>query len=385
MLSLTRESAIAQALSGGAQAAFASADARAAAANLRAARGLANPLLTTGYSKAVPQYHASIELPLDFLTVRPARVSAALSTSEAAQYRLMFARSAVRFSVETLYTRAAATAAHAALSYRNAIAAESLLTIARVRRDAGDASELDVELARVGAGEALNAYATDSITSISTLLDLGVSIGVADTTAQLVLADSLLTLPADSAALRGARGSATAAPLSVVAAERELRAAEQTISLERRNTWSGFAITAGVEGHDPTGTERGVLPTVGVVIPLPVLNGRRGEVAVAEAERDRARAALALARRESAVLIGQTRRGLAAAANRVARDRDLVASANRVSQLSLTAYREGAAPLTSVLEAQRSARDALARLIDDLAATLDAAAALQLYTTTVAP
>jgi outer membrane protein TolC len=35
--------------------------------------------------------------------------------------------------------------------------------------------------------------------------------------------------------------------------------------------------------------------------------------------------------------------------------------------MSLTAYREGAASLTNVLEAQRSARDVLANYVDDLA------------------
>jgi len=52
---------------------------------------------------------------------------------------------------------------------------------------------------------------------------------------------------------------------------------------------------------------------------------------------------------------------------RVTRDRQLIASANRVAAMSLTAYREGAASLTNVLEAQRSARDVLANYVDDLA------------------
>ena len=101
---------------------------------------------------------------------------------------------------------------------------------------------------------------------------------------------------------------------------------------------------------------------------------------MAQAERDRARAELAAAERESAALVTRARSDLAAAAQRVARDRQLVETANRVARLSLQAYVEGAYPLTTVLEAQRNARDTLADLIDDLVAANTAAAALRLYT-----
>ncbi|HEY9428203.1 MAG TPA: hypothetical protein VIR34_13690, partial [Gemmatimonadaceae bacterium] len=73
------------------------------------------------------------------------------------------------------------------------------------------------------------------------------------------------------------------------------------------------------------------------------------------------------------------------AASRAARDRELVASADRVAQMSLRAYAEGAYPLANVLEAQRNARGVLAQLIDDTAALNGAAAALRLYSTTVVP
>ena len=43
----------------------------------------------------------------------------------------------------------------------------------------------------------------------------------------------------------------------------------------------------GVENHDPTGSETGILPTVGISIPLPLFSQGQGSIAVAEAERDR--------------------------------------------------------------------------------------------------
>ena len=68
---------------------------------------------------------------------------------------------------------------------------------------------------------------------------------------------------------------------------------------------------------------------------------------------------------------------------RVVRDRRLVETANRVARLSLQAYVEGAYPLTTVLEAQRNARDTLSELIDDLVAANAAAATLRLYSGTL--
>jgi outer membrane protein TolC len=55
----------------------------------------------------------------------------------------------------------------------------------------------------------------------------------------------------------------------------------------------------------------------------------------------------------------------------------LVVSANRVAAMSLTAYREGAASLPNVLEAQRNARDVLAQYIDNLTAAWIATAQLR--------
>src|SRR5256885_15366628 len=72
-------------------------------------------------------------------------------------------RAAIRFDVETTYTRALAAAAHARLSRRTAQDADSLLTMARLRREVGDVSELDVRLAAVNAGQLENAAGGDPL------------------------------------------------------------------------------------------------------------------------------------------------------------------------------------------------------------------------------
>jgi cobalt-zinc-cadmium efflux system outer membrane protein len=385
---LTRDAAVRIALARGTRAALAGASARAARAGVLSARALTNPTLSASYSKSTPQYHAIVDIPLDFLVRRPLQVSAALSASEAAGYRLAFERAAVEFETDTLYTRAAAQSARAALSLANAVDADSLLTVARVRRDAGDASELDVELARVNAGQAENTAAADSLAAISALLDLQSALGMPSARVGIVLADTLALPPSDSLARLTsilAPVASRGVPLAVAAAEEDVRSAEQSLSLERRGIWSGLALQAGVESHDPTGSETGLLPTFGLSIPLPFFSQNRGAIALAAADRERARVELETVRRESASLIARARRELAAAATRAARDRELVASADRVARMSLQAYAEGAYPLANVLEAQRNARDVLAQLIDDTAAVSGAASALRLYSTTALP
>ncbi len=377
---ITRDSAISLALAHGSRAAIASATARSAAARVREAGAFANPLLSASYSKAVPQYHATIDFPLDFLTLRGLRVASARSSSEAAQLRLAFERAAIRLDADTAYTIASARRARARLSLRNAVDAESLLTIAHVRRSAGDASDLDVDVARITAGRARNVAVADSQSAVSATLELQQVLGLSASLQTIIIADSLGVPRLDTVPAPDSSGASGATPLSVAAAQQDLLAANQTLALERRNVWSGLALQAGVENHDPTGGEPGLLPTVGVSIPLPLFNQGQGAIAVAQAERDRARAELAAAERESAALVARARSELAAASQRVARDRQLVETASRVARLSLQAYVEGAYPLTTVLEAQRNARDTLVDLIDDLVAANTAAAALRLYT-----
>jgi cobalt-zinc-cadmium efflux system outer membrane protein len=385
---ISRAEAVRIALEHGTRAAVASTAARVARAGLLGARERVNPTLSASYSKSTPLYHAIVGISRDFLLRRSLQVSAALSTSEAAEYRLTFERAMVELEVDTLYTRAAALAARAATSRENAVTADSLFTIARVRRDAGDVSDLDVELARVNAGQALNGFATDSLATVSALLDLQGALGMPAERVSVALADTLAVPSSDSLArLASAAGpvatSGTALP--VAAAERDLQAAERSLALERRGVWSGISLEAGVEAGDPSGSESGLLPTFGLSVPLPLFSGHRGAIALATAERDRARVGLEAARRESAMLLSRTRRDFTAAAARAARDRELVASADRVVRMSLRAYAEGEYPIATVLEAQRNARDVLLQLIDDVAALQGAAAALRLYTSTALP
>ena len=372
---VTRAQAVAAALERGARAALGRADTAAARGVVRAARAFPNPAFSATYTKAVPQYHAIVDLPLDVPWLRAPRIGAAEFERDAVRYGFAFERAAIRFDAETSYTHALAAAAHARLSHRNARDADSLLAMARLRREVGDASELDVRLAAVNAGQLENVASDDSLSSIAALVALQLAMGLPGEEPAIALADSL-SPPADSAA------AGAGEPLPVVAALASLHSAERTLTLAHRSVFEAPSLQLGVENKDPTGSEPGLLPTVGLSLPLPLFNWNGGAAAQAAAARDRAQTALDLVRRETGAAIARARRERTAALARLERDARLLASADRVAAMSLQAYGEGAIPLANVLEAQRNAREALGRYIDDVAAAHNAVAQVRLLTAT---
>jgi cobalt-zinc-cadmium efflux system outer membrane protein len=380
---ITRDEAVAAALARGARLGLARADTAAAFANLLTARAFANPALSADYSKSLPRYHVSLDVPIDYPWLRRLRVSSAESGRQAAQYQFAFERAAAALDADTTYTRALAARAHARLSRQNAADADSLLHMAVARRDAGDASELDVELATVNAGQQRNVAVADSLEFISTVLDLQAVMGLEAPGVVVLPGDSLGTPPAfderlTTAPTRGDSSAATGAvPLSIAAAQASLRSAIASAQLEHRSVFLLPGINVGFETGDPTGSEPGILPTFGISLPLPLFNRNRGPVAQAEAQRDRAQAALTLAKIESSTETARARRELEISRGKVSRDRGLAEAAERVASMSLTAYREGASALPSVMEAQRNTREVLTGYVDDLAAAWIASARLR--------
>ncbi|HXM38318.1 MAG TPA: TolC family protein [Gemmatimonadales bacterium] len=372
---VTRAAAVTAALIRGARAALGRADTAAAWGVARTARAFPNPTVSGTYSKDTPNYHALGDLPLDLPWLRAPRIGAAESARDAARYRFAFERAAIRFDVDTTYTRGLAAALHARLSRRTALDADSLLRIAELRRDVGDVSELDVRLAAVNAGQLENIAVDDSFAALSTLLALQLQMGLSGDEPMITLIDSLVPpAPLDSEAAGGHR------LLPVAAAEASLRSAERSLAFARRSRFAP-SLQLGFDTGDPTSpTPHQLLPVVGFSLPLPLFNWSGGEVMRAAAERDRARAQLDLTRRETDAAVARAQRNLAAARTRLRRAAGLVESANRIAAMSLRAYSEGAVALASVLEAQRNARDILARYIDDLAAADAAARALRLLT-----
>ncbi|MFL5492870.1 MAG: TolC family protein [Gemmatimonadales bacterium] len=378
---VSREAAVQAALAHGPRLGLARADTSAAAAQLVSARVRQNPVLAASYSKSTPQYHATLELPLGYPWLRQSRVGSAEAGRLAARYRFEFDRAALAVEADTSYTRAVAAHTHARLSRRNAEDADSLHRMAVARRDAGDASDLDVELATLSAGQQANAAAADSLAFLSALLDLQALMGLPADRVTIAVADSLAAAPGVDSTKPGG------APLQIAAAEATLRSADWGARLQHRSALPTPSLTAGFETGDPSGAEPGILPTVGFSIPLPLLNRNQGPLAQAEAERGRARAELAVAQSEGTSRLAHAVREQEVALAKVLRDRSLLQSAERVAAMSLTAYREGETSLPSVLEAQRNVRDIRAQFVDDLARAWIAGATARLFglTTETAP
>lgn len=395
VIPVTRAEAVASALERGPRFGLARADTAVAAAALVSARAWPDPTVSAGYSKSAPQFHASFDIPLELPALRRTRGAAATLGRTAAQYRFSFERAATSLDADTTYTRVLANLARARLSRRNAQESDSLLRMVAARRDAGDASDLDVALARIAAGQQANVAAADSLTYLSSVLDLQVVMGLPATEVAVMPADSLGAPPVDTSlgsaspgaiplATGDGRGSASSShtPLSVAAAEASLQSAALLARLQRRSVWQLPSLSLGAEWHDPSGSETGVLPTVGFSLPLPLFNRNRGAIAQAEAERTRAEAELGFATVTSRAEIARTQRELSIALSRLSRDRSLVTAAEQVASMSLTAYREGASALPNVLEAQRNAREVLAQYVDDLASAWIFAAELRVLTLT---
>src|SRR5260221_8567344 len=194
---VTRAQAAAAALARGARAALGRADTAMAGGALHAARLYPNPTASASYSRDVPHYHVVADLPLDLPWIRSARIGAAASARDAARYGFAFERAAIRFDVDTTYTRALAALARARLSRRNALDADSLRKMAELRRQVGDVSELDVRLAAVSAGQLENVAADDSVTAVEALLSVQLAMGLPAEDVTITLTDSLAP-PADS-------------------------------------------------------------------------------------------------------------------------------------------------------------------------------------------
>jgi cobalt-zinc-cadmium efflux system outer membrane protein len=363
---LTRADAIRAALGTSVRVTSISADTLAATARLRTARAYPNPTITASYSRDVPQNHISVDIPLDLPGIRNARVRAAEAGSASARFTFLAARAAIELNVDTMYTTAQGAALRAALSHSTAIDAAKLLSDTKARRDAGDASDLDVNLAEVSAGQAANIANADSLEAIDTRLELQTAMGLPGDTVSFTLMDSL-GAPSSMAAPPTSSSALASAP-TVAAANAALTAAEETLVFQRRSLFGVPSIQIGADARDPTGAEKGLLPTFGIVLPIPLFNRNGGEISAAHAEVTRARADLAIARMDASAQLARAYRTWTVAEARIARDRTILDAATHNVSMAERAYAEGQMAIGDILEARRAQHDAQAQYVTDLVA-----------------
>lgn len=381
---ISRAAAVAAAVDNSPRLRLARADSSAARASVALARQFENPIGGASFTRSAPQVHYTLDVPLDLPWLRRPRVGAALAGLRAASTRFVFARASLAFDVDTAYTRALVFAGRARLSQRSARDADSLLILAQFRRDAGDASQLDVELATLFAGQSANTSAADSLNAVSGVLTVQAAMGIAAVSPTIVLSDSL-TL--DASVLDASTATASASSnqtLLINAAEDDVRAADLSVRFERRRFLATPALSLGVESANPGGPG-GALPLIGLSLPLPLFNRNGAATDAARVGAERARAQLAQTRLELDAALAEAQRDATNARARATRSARLVAGADRVATLSLLAYREGASTLPNVLESQRSARETLAQYLADIAAARNAAALVHLLSLSVTP
>ncbi len=357
---------------------MATADTLAGSAQVSAARQWPNPTVSASHSKDIPQRHYALELPLDLPYLRRPRIAAAAAGQRALRARFTYERASVAMEADTTYTRALAARALAELASRASQDADSLRRLAIARRDAGSASDMDVALATITAGQAANDAVTDSLAYLSALLDLQVVMGMTTRDARVTLADSLGAPPPVPLRVDGQA-------LSVAAAADQLEAAALALRVEKRSVFGQPGLTAGWDTGDPNGDTPGRLPTFGVAMPIPLFNRNRAAIARAQAEALRARAELSFVTVLSRTERERAEREYDAARARFERDEQLVGQAERVAVMAMTAYREGAIALPGVLEARRTARELLVQRIRDAADAWVAAATLHVLTLSAPP
>lgn len=378
---ISRAAAVAAALDNSPRLRLARADSSAARASVALARQFENPIAGASFTRSAPQVHYTLDVPLDLPWLRRPRIGAAVAGLNAASTRFIFMRASLAFDVDTAYTRALVFAGRARLSQRSARDADSLLVLAQFRLDAGDASQLDVELATLFAGQSANTSAADSLDAVSGVLTVQTAMGIAAVFPTIVLADSL-ALDASVADASVNTSAATSTTLLINAAEDDVRSADLSVLFERRRYLATPSLSLGVESGNPGGPG-GALPLIGVSLPLPLFNRNGAATDAARVAAERARAQLAQTRLELDAALSEARRDAVNARSRATRSARLVAGADRVASLSLLAYREGASTLPNVLESQRSARETLAQYLADVAAARNATALVRLLSLSV--
>ncbi len=369
---LTRAEAVQTALERGGRLTVARADTAVASAGLLAAHAFPNPSLSASYSRAVPSYHVIADVPIDLPYVRSPRIRAAEYGVQASKLRFELTRATIVLDADTTYTHAVAARERLVISTRNALDSDSLLHMVQRQRDAGDASEMDVQLARVDAGQQENLAAADSLALASALLDLQAVLGIRSERVTISVIDTL-EQPAEPP-------PPATTTLNEAAMSLSLDSAAAALTVERRSLWFNPSLTGGVEWGDDT--QHGILPTFGIGLGLPVLDRNRGPIAQAQAEQVRASAELALAQIQARNDIAHATRERENAVAKLRRDRALSSVADTVAAMAITAYREGASTLVNILQAQRSAREVRGQYVDDLSAAWIATAELRVLSLT---
>lgn len=280
---LSADEAVAAALERSAVLAEADAAVTRAEGALRAARGLPeDPVLQASVGVVGSVWGVSVQQPVSLAGAGLAERAAAAHALEAAEHRRERARLELAASTRQAWVDTVAARQQAALAEDALALAQQLATAAAQREAAGEASLLDVRLARLQAEKARAAWTVAALAEVHLTAALAASVGASA---------EALALPADpleGAPLPGPLPSAPRADLS--AAAEAVAAAEAALTMERARSMPAVQIGRFVEQED--GALRAG-PRVSITVPLWRANadGRaraRGALSTATAQHDAA-------------------------------------------------------------------------------------------------
>jgi outer membrane protein, heavy metal efflux system len=306
---------------------------------------------------------------LTWIWTRPDRVDARDADRRA--MILLAAASMIRLDAEVRRAHAAAIAAEATHLLDGAHAEATRRTVDAVTRvfEAGEASRIDLDRARLNAAESAATADASRRTARQMKLAVLASIGCPDGSTDFELSGSLVTsresIPDEQRIVeltRATRLDVAAARMRVLAAEAECRLAGSKRLPE---------VGVGAAWNKNFGDRQAVLP--GAKITLPILDDGSAAIAAAHARLDRAQLELLSVRRRAVGEVRLSREAfLRSDQQRIAYADTVLTPATEAEVLAEAAYREGVIDLTVLLLAQQQRITAERRLVNfQLAAIAD--------------
>jgi cobalt-zinc-cadmium efflux system outer membrane protein len=254
----------------------------------------------------------------------------------------------VVYEVKAAYQLAAVARERVGLARENLDHVRQLVGLNEVRVKEGYTSEADLIKTRLEAQRVEFAARKAALDYERARIGLLRAMGESDFEVELELAGRLEFEPV-AVNIATLQEAALRQPLAQ-AAEARLARAQAALQLERARAKPDLTFTIGYKRNGPDNALFGA-----VSVPLPVFNRHQGPIARAEAEARVAEAELRLVRNQILAELAAARRAVGINQQQVeAMQADFLKRADQSQSISLIAYREGAADLLVLLEAQRA-------------------------------
>lgn len=313
------------------------------------------------------EWHLGVVQPIDLSGRRRALREAARSEAGAAESDIDWRRQELIAQVRRAYVSCAAAGAELTVWQAHAAQLAEAARIADARAQQGDTAVYDLRRTRVAASSANAELTMAQGARDADCIELASLTGSANP-----------AVPPSAMTSLQSGGMVSDRP-DLAAREQRIMAASQRVTAARRARLPQISIGAGVKRtSDGTGGAFG--PTVSVGVTLPVFNGGRAHVSLAEAEARALQAELAIARRnieaeqQASAVRAQAARN---AAVEVAGSRE---DASRLGTIALTAYQAGEIGVAELLDAYGAQRGAELNVIHHARRAAEAAIAFELAT-----